>query len=59
MHVMVAPMILGSGKPGLNLPPVADMTGALRVPMQTHALGREILFDCDLSALKSGATASR
>ena len=59
LHVMVAPMILGSGKAGLDLPPVADMTGALRVPMHTHAVGREILFDCDLSALKSGATAPR
>jgi len=59
LHVMVAPMILGSGKAGLDLPPVADMTGALRVPMHTHALGREVLFDCDLTTLKSGATASR
>jgi riboflavin-specific deaminase-like protein len=53
LHVVVAPMILGSGKPGLDLPPVADMTGALRVPMRTHCLGSEILFDCDLSAQRA------
>jgi riboflavin-specific deaminase-like protein len=50
LHVMVAPMILGSGKAGLDLPPIADMTGALRVPVRTHCLGSETLFDCDLSA---------
>ena len=54
LHVVVAPMILGSGKPGLDLPPIADMGGALRVPMRTHSLGREILFDCDLSCRTAG-----
>jgi riboflavin-specific deaminase-like protein len=53
LHVVVAPMILGSGKAGLDLPPIADMTGALRVPVRTHCLGSEILFDCDLSAQRS------
>ena len=55
LHVVVAPMILGSGKAGLDLPPIADMTGALRVPTRTHSLGSEILFDCDLSAQRRRA----
>jgi diaminohydroxyphosphoribosylaminopyrimidine deaminase / 5-amino-6-(5-phosphoribosylamino)uracil reductase len=55
LHVVVAPMILGSGKAGLDLPPIADMTGALRVPTRTHSLGNEILFDCDLSAQRRRA----
>jgi diaminohydroxyphosphoribosylaminopyrimidine deaminase/5-amino-6-(5-phosphoribosylamino)uracil reductase len=49
LHVMVAPLILGSGIAGIDLPPVADMTGALRVAMRVHALGSDVLFDCDLS----------
>jgi len=53
LHVVVAPMILGSGKAGLDLPPITDMTGALRVPTRTHCLGNEILFDCDLSSHRS------
>jgi diaminohydroxyphosphoribosylaminopyrimidine deaminase/5-amino-6-(5-phosphoribosylamino)uracil reductase len=57
LHVVVAPMILGSGKAGLDLPPIADMTEALRVPMRTHSLGTEILFDCDLSAQRTRASA--
>jgi riboflavin-specific deaminase-like protein len=52
LHVMVAPMILGSGLSGLDLGPVA----ARRVPMRAHALGSDTLFDCDL---RSGAPAAR
>lgn len=54
LHVMVAPMILGSGIAGLDLPPVADMTGALRVPMRVHTLGSDVLFDCDLRSRAAG-----
>lgn len=50
LHVVVAPVILGSGLPGLELPPIARMTEALRVPILAHRLNDEVLFDCDLSA---------
>ena len=50
LHVMVAPMILGSGATGLNLPPIARMDEALRVPVHVRPLGDDVLFDCDLSA---------
>jgi riboflavin-specific deaminase-like protein len=53
LHVIVAPMILGSGIAGLDLPPIADMTGALRVPTRVHALGTDVLFDCDLAAQRA------
>ena len=52
LHVIVAPMILGSGVAGLDLPPVA----AQRMPMRAHTLGSDVLFDCDL---RSGASAGR
>ena len=51
LHVVVAPVILGSGIAGLALPPIANMNQALRVPMQISQLGDEVLFDCDLSAV--------
>jgi riboflavin-specific deaminase-like protein len=50
LHVVVAPVIVGSGLPGLALPPVERMSDALRVPIRAHLLGDEVLFDCDLSA---------
>jgi diaminohydroxyphosphoribosylaminopyrimidine deaminase/5-amino-6-(5-phosphoribosylamino)uracil reductase len=50
LHVMVAPLLIGSGLPSLALPPVARMTEALRVAIHTHLVRDEVLFDCDLSA---------
>lgn len=50
LHVVVAPIIIGSGRPSLNLPPIARMPEALRLPMYVHRLDDEVLFDCDLRA---------
>ena len=50
LHVMVAPVILGSGRAGIILPPVERADQALRAPMCSFRLGNEVLFDCDLSA---------
>jgi len=58
LHVVVAPVILGSGIAGLALPPIANMNQALRVPMQISQLGDEVLFDCDLSAVSCPETVS-
>ncbi|MCX7361051.1 MAG: RibD family protein [Alphaproteobacteria bacterium] len=49
LHVVVAPIILGSGIASLALPTIARMDEAMRVPMHVHRLGDEVLFDCDLS----------
>jgi len=48
--VIVAPIVLGSGRAGLTLPPIERADEALRVPMRVHRLDDEALFDCDLSA---------
>jgi riboflavin biosynthesis pyrimidine reductase len=55
LHVVVAPVIVGSGLPGLALPPVDRMSDALRVPIHAHLLDDEVLFDCDLSARRAPA----
>jgi len=60
LHIVVAPVILGSGLPSLDLPPVARMSDALRMPVYPHLLGDEVLFDCDLSVRRAAAgTANR
>lgn len=49
LHVLVAPMIIGSGKTGLTLPPIAKLDHALRPPASVHVLADgDVLFDCDL-----------
>lgn len=49
LHVLVAPMIIGSGKTGLALPPLARLDDALRPQTDVHVLADgDVLFDCDL-----------
>ncbi|MEP7029590.1 MAG: dihydrofolate reductase family protein, partial [Pseudolabrys sp.] len=50
LHVMVAPIILGSGRASFILAPVERADQALRAPMRAFPLDDEVLFDCDLSA---------
>ena len=50
LHVVVAPIILGGGRSSFVLPPIERADQALRLPIRTHQLDDEVLFDCDLSA---------
>ena len=50
LHVMVAPIILGTGRSSLTLPPIERVDEAMRAPMRAHMLGDDVLLDCDLSA---------
>lgn len=50
LHVIVAPIILGSGRASFILPAVERADQALRSPMRTFQLDDDILLDCDLSA---------
>lgn len=48
LHVLVAPMIIGSGVPGIELPPIAVVDDALRPVTGVHVLADgDVLFDCD------------
>ncbi len=49
LHVLVAPCILGTGKTGINLAPLAALKDARRPPALVHVLdGGDVLFDCDM-----------
>lgn len=49
LHVMVAPIILGSGKTGLALRPIARLSEAQRPRTSVHVMpDGDVLFDCDL-----------
>ena len=49
LHVLVAPMILGSGKTGLDLSPIQRLDEARRPKTTVHILSDgDVLFDCDL-----------
>ena len=49
LHLLVAPVIIGSGKSGLSLPPIDRLADALRPTTRVHILADgDVLFDCDL-----------
>jgi diaminohydroxyphosphoribosylaminopyrimidine deaminase / 5-amino-6-(5-phosphoribosylamino)uracil reductase len=50
LHVMVAPIILGDGRPSFPFGPIDRCEQALRPPMRIHLLEGEVLFDCDFTA---------
>lgn len=57
LHVAVAPLLMGSGRPALTLDPIDTLDQALRPPCQRLPLGDDILFDFDLrGAADSGSS---
>ena len=49
LHLIVAPIIIGSGRASFILPPVEHADEAIRIPLRSYQLEDETLFDCDLS----------
>jgi len=49
-HLSIAPIVIGSGPVGLNLPPIDELDGALRPRTVTHQLGDDVVFDCAFEA---------
>ncbi len=50
LHVTVAPMLIGSGRPAFVLHPIASLNDALRPACRHFRLGDDMLFDLDLRA---------
>lgn len=49
VHMLIAPVLMGSGRPGLLLPAITHMDQALRPATTPYFLGEgEVLFDCAL-----------
>ena len=49
LHVLVGPLILGSGKTGLSLRPITALAEAKRPKTRVHVLpDGDVIFDCDL-----------
>jgi len=54
LHVIVTPVIIGSGRAGLDLTPIRGLDRALRPRTKVHVLGGgDVLFDCDFSSLRA------
>jgi riboflavin-specific deaminase-like protein len=47
LQITVAPLILGSGRPGIVLPEIADLRNGLRPHTRRFVLGNDIMIECD------------
>lgn len=50
LHVAIAPLVTGGGRPGLALPARDRIADCLRPQHRIFAMGGDVLFDCDLRA---------
>ena len=48
LHLTVAPILMGSGRPGITLPPIETPDQSLRARCRHIPLGDDLLFDLDL-----------
>ncbi len=53
LHLSVAPLLIGSGRAGISLPPVDALEDAIRTPVRHHRLGADVLFDLDLGGRRA------
>lgn len=60
LHVAVAPLLIGSGRPAFTLAPIATLEQAIRPACRVFRLGDDVLFDLDLrSPATRGGQAGR
>jgi diaminohydroxyphosphoribosylaminopyrimidine deaminase/5-amino-6-(5-phosphoribosylamino)uracil reductase len=50
LQIAIAPVIIGSGRQGLQLPEVLALSDCLRPPCRHHQMGPDVLWDLDLAA---------
>lgn len=46
LHLTVAPVLIGAGRPGVVVPPAPQMADAWRLQGRVHRQGADVLFDC-------------
>jgi riboflavin-specific deaminase-like protein len=46
LQITVAPLIIGSGRPGITLPVIQDLSQGLRPRHRRYVMGEDVLFDC-------------
>ncbi len=54
LHITIAPLIIGNGRPAIRLPPTTALGDCLRPRYRVFRMGGDVLFDCDLSGRPDG-----
>ena len=50
LQIAIAPLVIGTGRPGIRLPARGAIADALRPAHRVFTMGGDVLFDCDLRA---------
>jgi diaminohydroxyphosphoribosylaminopyrimidine deaminase/5-amino-6-(5-phosphoribosylamino)uracil reductase len=50
LHIAIAPLLIGDGRPAIRLPPCAALGDCHRPRYRVFRMGEDILFDCDLKS---------
>jgi diaminohydroxyphosphoribosylaminopyrimidine deaminase/5-amino-6-(5-phosphoribosylamino)uracil reductase len=50
LHIAIAPLLIGDGRPAIRLPPRAALGDCHRPRYRVFRMGEDILFDCDLKS---------
>jgi riboflavin biosynthesis pyrimidine reductase len=48
LHVAIAPLIIGNGRPAIRLPPQATLSDCRRPLYRVFRMGGDVFFDCEL-----------
>lgn len=56
LQLAVAPLVIGQGRPGLQLPRTERLAEALRLAPRLYRMGKDVLYDVDLAAGEGTAT---
>jgi riboflavin-specific deaminase-like protein len=59
LHVTIAPLIIGDGRPAIRLPPPASLSDCPRPHYRVFRMGGDVLFDCTLDSSNATAAADR
>lgn len=54
LHVAVAPLLIGEGRPTIRMPPQVRLRDCLRLKHRIFRSGQDILYDCDMRATADG-----
>ena len=56
LHVAIAPLIIGDGRPAIRLPARAALSECHRPRYRVFRMGGDVLFDCDLASPEDNTT---
>jgi diaminohydroxyphosphoribosylaminopyrimidine deaminase / 5-amino-6-(5-phosphoribosylamino)uracil reductase len=48
LHIAIAPLIIGDGRPAIRLPPPSSLSDCPRPRYRVFKMGGDVLFDCEL-----------